>query len=101
MIFLTIKEQKEEINKIILPGIKEILHKGMRVSDKTLGGLEDDLGMLMKALQVKNKIYDYAVMCNYNSLLRYYEGKIIYSLVNTEKMGNDASEYEEILEFRF
>jgi len=101
MLILSISDQKESINSLILPGLQEILHKGLRVHDKSLGSLEDDIGIMMRALQIKNKIYDYAVIINPNPLMGIYEGRIIYSLINTEKMNNDASEYEEVIEFTF
>lgn len=97
----TLNEQKDELNKIIYAGIKEILHKGLRIRTKDLGSLEDDFGLFMRALQLKNKIFDYAVLVNYNEAVNTFEGKIIYSLCNTENMGNDASEYEEVVDFNF
>jgi len=97
----TLSEQKDNINKLILGAINEILYKGLRVTDKTLGSLEDDISLFMRALQIKNKIYDFAVSINYNEIISRYEGKIIYSLVNTENMGNDASTYEDEINFNF
>ena len=94
-------EEKNIINSIISSSLKEILHRGLRVSHKSLGSLEDDIKLLLRALQTKNRIYDYVVTIDYNHLLKLYEGKIIYSLVNTENMGDKASDFEEELNFTF
>jgi hypothetical protein len=93
---IDINKTKEEINNIISSAVQEILHKGLRVQDNNLGNIEDDMILMMRALQVKNKIYDFAVMLSYNELLGYYEGKIAYSLINSEE-----SQYQELVEFRF
>jgi len=95
----SVKEQKEEVIKLILPPLKEIIYVGLRVDKKSIGTLEDDIRTLMRALQLKNKIYDFEIDIKPN--LGRYDGKIIFSLVNTENMGDNASEYEEEVDFSF
>jgi hypothetical protein len=102
MIIQNLKAEKMKINDMLSKGIQEILYKGLRVKEKSLGSLEDDVGVMLRAFQLKNKIYDYAVFITYNSILNRFEGKVVYSLINTEKMTlEEASEYEEELEFNF
>lgn len=97
-----IQEMKNENEKIIVNAVKEILYKGLRVKEKSLGSLEDDVGLMLRALQIKNKIYDYAVFITYNSLLTRFEMKIAYSLINTEGMNKvEAEPYEAVIEFNF
>jgi len=96
------KQQQENINYILSEGIKEILKKGLKVKEKSLGSLEDDINSMLRAFQLKNRIWDYAVFINYNELLKRFEGKIAYSLVNTEHMKEeDKSLYETSVEFNF
>lgn len=95
------RQEKDILNKIISEGIKEILHKGLKVTNKSLGSLEDDISLLMRALQAKNKIYDFAVIIDDADFTGTYYGKVIYSLINTEHMGNNASEYEGTVRFSF
>jgi len=95
----TIREQKEEVINLILPPLKEIIYVGLRVDNKTIGTLEDDIRLLMRALQTKNKIYDFEI--DIKPTFGSYEGKIIFSLINTENMGDDASDYEEEINFVF
>ena len=90
------QQQKDEINKIISQGVQEILYKGLRIDNNNLGNLEDDMILMMRALQVKNKIYDFAVLLDYNNLFTHYEGKIAYSLINSEE-----DLYQDIVEFKF
>jgi len=96
------QEMKNENEKIIVNAVKEILYKGLRVKEKSLGSLEDDVGLMMRALQIKNKIYDYAVFTTHNSLLNRFEMKLAYSLINVEDMTEEEAEpYEAVLEFNF
>jgi len=97
---VNIKQEKDIINNIISEGIKEILYKGLRIQGNSLGHIEDDCNLLLRALQVKNRIHDFACMLSYNHMFKHYEGKIIYSLINTENL-NDAELYEEEINFRF
>jgi len=95
-------QEKERINKIIEGGLKEILTKGLKVQEKSLGSLEDDVGVMLRAFQLKNLIYDYAVFIKYNELFSRFEGKIVYSLINTENMeASEADKFEVELEFNF
>ena len=97
-----LQQEKENINKILSSGIQEILYRGLRVKEKSLGSLEDDIGVMLRAMQLKNKIYDYAVYITHNGLFNRFEGKVIYSLVNTEAMRpEDVAKFEVELEFSF
>jgi len=91
---LNIQEEKRRVNYIIENGLREILYKGLRVNNKTLGSIEDDIELLLKALQVKNLIYEYAVSIEQNMLM--YDGTIIYDLIKTEE-----DIYSEEIKFRF
>lgn len=93
---LSIIEEKTIINNLILEGVKEIFRIGMDVSGSTLGTLEDEVILFMKAIQSKNKIYDFAVAIDYNSLFRRFEGKIAYSLIKS-----DDNMYQDLIEFSF
>jgi len=93
---LDITKQKEEINHIVSSAVQEILHKGLRVQDNNLGNIEDDIILMMRALQLKNKVYDFAVMLSFNDLFSHYEGKIAYALINSEE-----PQYQELVEFKF
>jgi len=95
-------EQKQKINYQISSAIQEILYKGLRVKEKSLGSLEDDVGIMLRAFQLKNIIYDYAVFITYSDLFKRFEGKVVYSLINTEKMTpEEADKYEVQIEFNF
>ena len=95
-----ISQEKDKLNNIIASGLKEIIHKGLRVYNN-VGDLEDDCNLMMRALQAKNRIYDYACIITANPLFSRYEGKIVYSLVDTSKMGDNASDFEEVVDFVF
>ena len=86
----SVQAQKDEINSLILSALKEILYKNMRITSTTLGYLEDEVGVFMKALTSKNKIYDYAVKIDYNELLKVFEGIIIYQLIKIDNPEYDA-----------
>ena len=102
MIIGNIQQEKEKINAMLSNGIQEILYKGLRVKEKSLGSLEDDVGVMLRAFQLKNVIYDYAVFITHNSLLNRFEGKVVYSLIDTENMDvTEADKYEEEIEFYF
>ena len=95
-------QEKERINKMLSNGIREILYKGLRVHEKSLGSLEDDIGAMLRAFQLKNIIYDYAVFITHNGLLNRFEGKVAYSLIDVSKMTEEeAAPYETVLEFNF
>ena len=95
-------QEKEKINNMILEPLQEILYKGLRVEGKSLGSLEDDIGVMLRAFQVKNIIYDYAVFIKYDELFNRFQGKIAYSLIDTENMTEaEAEPYEAVLEFNF
>lgn len=95
-------KEKEKINKMVSNGIQEILYKGLRVKEKSLGSLEDDIGVMLRAFQLKNVIYDYAVFITHNSLLNRFEGRLVYSLINVENMSAEEAEpYEALIEFNF
>jgi len=95
-------QEKERLNEILTDGIQEILYTGLRVKEKSLGSLEDDIGVMLRAFQMKNLIYDYAVFITHNGLLNRFEGKLAYSLINTENMSEaEAEPYEALLEFNF
>jgi hypothetical protein len=102
MLVGNIQEEKNKINLIISNGIQEILKKGLSVAEKSLGSLEDDIGIMLRALQLKNKIYDYAVFIKYNELLKRFEGRVAYSLINTENMTpEEQNKWEVVLDFNF
>jgi hypothetical protein len=102
MLIGNIQEEKLKMNKMLSGGIQEILYKGLRVKEKSLGSLEDDIGIMLRAFQLKNKLYDYAVFITHNGLLNRFEGKVVYSLINTEKMeAKEAEQWEVELEFFF
>jgi len=102
MIVGNIQQGKDKINAMLSKGIQEILYKGLRVKEKSLGSLEDDVGVMLRAFQLKNIIYDYAVFITYSDLFNRFEGKIVYSLVNTENMEvEEANKYEAEIEFNF
>ena len=102
MLIENLQDEKNKINDYLSKGVQEILYKGLRVKEKSLGSLEDDISVMLRAFQLKNKIYDYAVFITHNSLLNRFEGKIIYSLINTEKMDpKEAEQWEVELEFFF
>lgn len=92
----SVEVQKQEINLIIVSALKEILQKGLVLNEKSIGSLEDDISLLMKALASKRKIYDFAVMINFNELLNIYDGIIVYDLINT-----DDDRYSETINFNF
>ena len=93
---LNINEEKEKINSYIVAGVQEILYKGLRIDGNNLGNLEDDINLFLRAMQVKNKIYDYACMLKYDGFLKRYEGIIIYNLINSDDL-----KYEEEIKFYF
>ncbi|MEA3387396.1 MAG: hypothetical protein U9Q66_03280 [Patescibacteria group bacterium] len=96
-----LKEEKNIINNIILKGINEIVKTGMKVSNKSLGQLEDDFNLFLRALQLKNRIYDYAVHLEENGMAN-FKGTIVYNFIDTTKMElKEASEYEEEIIFTF
>jgi hypothetical protein len=98
----TVESQKEEINDLIAEGLKEILHTGFKINDKTLGSLEDDISVFMSALQKKNKIYDYAVHIVWDDLFNKFQGKLAYVLINTKGFNAfEANKFEELIEFSF
>ena len=102
MIIENLFQEKERINKIIVEAVKEILYKGLRIQEKSLGSLEDDVGLMLRAFQLKNKIYDYAVFITHNGLVNRFEMKLIYSLIDTEKMeAKEAEKFEVELDFNF
>jgi len=95
-------QEKEKINEMILGPLQEILYKGLRVKEKSLGSLEDDIGVMLRAFQLKNIIYDYAVFIKYDELFKQFQGKIAYSLIDVENMTEvEAEPYEALLEFNF
>jgi hypothetical protein len=102
MLIGNMQQEKDRINAMLNNGIREVLYKGLRVKEKSLGGIEDDIGIMLRAFQLKNIIYDYAVFITYNELFKRFEGKLVYSLVNTENMtSEEADKYEVEIEFNF
>jgi hypothetical protein len=102
MLVVNLQQEKDKINTMLSNGIQEILYKGLRVKEKSLGSLEDDVGIMLRAFQLKNIIYDYAVFITYSELFNRFEGKVVYSLINTENMeAKEADKYEALLEFNF
>ena len=102
MLVGNLQQEKDKINTMLSNGIQEILYKGLRVKEKSLGSLEDDVGVMLRAFQLKNIIYDYAVFITYSDLFSRFEGKVVYSLINTENMeASEADKYEEQIEFNF
>ena len=94
-------QEIEELNDLIALGLQEILHKGRQVHSTSIGSLEDDINLFMRALQLKNKIFDYATIIELN-FMNIYEGKLAYSIVNTEGMPEiDKARYEELINFNF
>ena len=91
---LNLQSEKSKINAIIEGGLKEIIHKGLRVDGKTIGLLEDDISLLLKAMQYKNMIYDYAVRIDQG--IGFYSGVIVYDLIKT-----DEDIYSGEVKFRF
>jgi len=95
-------DDKIILQNTIAEGIKEVLRKGLRIEGNSLGKLEDELSLFMKALQFKGRIYDFAVMITYNEMFNFFEGKIAYSLVNTENMPEeDKNKFEDLITFEF
>lgn len=92
---LNVQGEKEKINNYITAGIQEILYKGLRIDGNNLGNLEDEMNLFMRALQIKNKVHDYAVLLEYDTLFG-YKGKIAYSLINSEE-----DQYQDMVEFKF
>lgn len=93
---LNVQEEKALLNKYISAGVQEILYKGLRIEGNNLGSLEDDLNLFMKALQMKNKIYDFACILKWDPLFNRFEGKIVYDLINS-----DEDQYSEEITFYF
>lgn len=87
---------KEEVNLLIADALQEIFHAGRLVTTTSVGSMEDDIRLFMRAMQIKNKIYDFAVNIEYNSIVNMYEGKVAYSLINSTD-----NEYQDYVEFRF
>lgn len=96
MITLNLQKEKDEINKIIHHGLREILYKGLRVNNNSLGNIEDDVNLMLRAIQLKGRIYDFASIIIENTLFSRFEGKIIYILIKS-----DEPQYEEEIKFYF
>lgn len=92
---LNVNEEKERINNMISSVVLEILG-GLVVDEDKLKIFEKEFDTFMRALQAKNKIYDYAVVLSYNDLLGRFEGRIAYSLINSEE-----NTYQDMVEFKF
>ena len=102
MLVGNMQQEKDRINTMLHSGIKEILYKGLRIKENSLGHIEDDIGVMLRAFQLKNIIYDYAVFITYNEIFSRFEGKLVYSLINTEKMeAKEAEQFEVEIEFNF
>jgi hypothetical protein len=95
-LILNVQQEKEKINEYISVGVQEILHKGLRIADNNLGNLEDDINLFMRALQLKNKIFDFACILKYDYLFKRFEGKIVYDLIDS-----DEDQYSEEITFYF
>lgn len=93
---ISILAEKENINYIISSAVQEILYKGLRIDGNNLGNLEDEMNLMMRALQLKNKVYDFAVMLSYDELFGHYQGKIAYSLIKSEE-----DQYQDLVQFKF
>jgi hypothetical protein len=91
---LHVQEAKDEVDKIISHAITEIIEIGRRTTESTIGSLEDDINTMLRALQAKNKIYDYACVIEPGPLK--FHGKIAYNLINS-----DDPKYESVIEFYF
>ena len=89
-------EEKNRLNAIISLGIKEILSSFSLIREEDIVIIERDCNDLMRALQKRNKIFDFACLIQYNNLNGNYEGKIAYSLINSEE-----SKYQDLIEFQF
>jgi hypothetical protein len=93
---LSLSQEKDWVNSIISSGVQEILYEGLRIDGNNLGYLEDEMNLFMKALQHKNIVYDFAVMLSYDSLFSRFEGKIAYSLINSEE-----PQFQDLVQFKF
>ena len=99
---IDIHNEKDAISGMIASAIQEILYKGLRIDGATLGHLESEMNTMMRAFQKKNKIYDYAVILIYDDLFDHFNGKIAYSLINTEGMEEfEKNKVEDLIEFNF
>lgn len=90
-----INDEKDFINEFIANGLREIVYKGLKFNDN-IGNVEDEINTLLRALQFKNKIYDYACNIEFNDLIGQFEGTIVYDLVNTKE-----NTYSETIKFNF
>ena len=99
---LNIKQEKETTTDLIANAVQEILYKGLRIDGTTLCHLDDEMNTMMRAMQARNKIYDYAVILIYDELFSHYNGRIAYSLINTEGMDEfEKNKVEDLIEFNF
>ena len=89
-----IKQEKDIINQYIAKVISEIFMNQI-ITEESMPAYRTDLEDFMKAMQLKNKVYDYQVMLAANYLTGKYEGKIAYSLINS-----DDDTYQDLIEFQ-
>jgi hypothetical protein len=102
-VMLDISKEKEQINYIISNALVEIIKSGIKTTKASIGSIEDDIKVMLRALQAKNKIYDYAVLIEPNP--GSFNGIIAYSLIDTSSKSciqdKDKHLYEDTIEFTF
>jgi hypothetical protein len=82
---LNLTEEKNKINRLISWGVTEILKSFTIMDGKSMPYLEKDINEFMRAMQIKNKVYDYACMVNYDGLVGKFIIRVAYSLINSKE----------------
>ena len=97
-----IEQEKDNINLILTQATKEILIPGTFIDELELARIESQYKDLLRALQVSNKVYEYALGLTYEELTKNHIMNIAYSLITTSNMKEeDKNKYESFIQFTF
>jgi len=97
-----IRDDKNHTEFLILKGIEEILtplYAKTLKYDYIMNYIPNEMETYLKALQVKNKIYDYVHTLEYNEITKKYEGKIAYSLYKNGIIKEEDNEH--LIQYNF
>jgi len=82
---IDVNKEKNLINNILYNAFNEIKKQYPVISGTNMKNIENDFNILLRALQYKNKIYDFACLIEYDYIETKFVIKIAYNLINSDK----------------